>query len=403
MKTPLVILNLLHQPVRTLVAILGVAFAVLLIFMQLGFYDYAETAATSLYDALDFDLVLLSSNYLNTTRPRSFPLERLYQARGHRDVATVTPLYVSWQSWFIKDKSTNKDKDKRENRESGQRRAILVLAFPLDDPVFRPERVFRSEPASACLKRLREPDTVLRDTETRHYFGQIRTGDVTELSQTRIRVVGQFTIGTGLGADGMVLTSADTYAHLSGPQALGRPAIGLIRLREDAKDRADAVKRELSQTLYSASPRDEVRIVTKKEIENEERKYWIRRTSVGIIFLMGVIIALIVGVIFVYQVIATDIADHFAEYATLRAMGYHPGYLSGVVLRQALVLAVLGYVPAILIAKGLYALLQREAELPLDMTRERALSVLLLSIAMCVVSGLLAMRKAKVADPADLF
>src|SRR5262249_43092202 len=112
MKTPLVLLNLLHQPVRTLVAIIGVAFAVLLIFMQLGFSGPAETAATTLYDALDFDLILISSNYLNSTRPRSFPVERLYQAQAHGDVASVAPLYIDWQTWRIRDKS-------------GQRRAIL--------------------------------------------------------------------------------------------------------------------------------------------------------------------------------------------------------------------------------------------------------------------------------------
>jgi putative ABC transport system permease protein len=389
MKTPLVLLNLLHQPMRTLVAILGVSFAVLLIFMQLGFYDYAEIAATTLYDSLDFDLLLLSSNYVNSTRPRSFPLERLYQARAHREVASVSPLYIGWQSWLI------------QNASGGQRRAILVLAFNLGDSIFLPDQVFRTQSMDVCLRRLRAPDTVLMDTLTRRYFGRIPIGLETELNRRRIRVVGRFTIGTGLGADGMVLTSAETYSDLIGPRALDRPALGLIRLRD--KDRADAVKKELSQVLYAASPRDEVYVLTRKEIEKAEREYWMKHTNVGIIFLMGVLIALIVGVIFVYQVIATDIADHYAEYATLRAMGYRTRFLSGIVLRQAMVLAVLGYVPAYLIAKGLYSLLKNKAELLLEMTWERLAGVLVLALAMCIVSGLLAMQKVKVADPADLF
>src|SRR6185312_8188859 len=142
MKTPLVLLNLLHQPVRTLVAILGVAFAILLVFMQLGFYGSAETAANTLFHALDFDLILLSSNYLNTTRPRSLPSNRIYQALEHADVASVSPLYIDWQTWRIQDSSK-------------QRRAILVLAFDLEDPVFVQDRVFRSQPAEECLRRLR--------------------------------------------------------------------------------------------------------------------------------------------------------------------------------------------------------------------------------------------------------
>jgi putative ABC transport system permease protein len=389
MKTPLVLLNLLHQPMRTLVAIVGVAFAVLLIFMQLGFYGSAEAAATTLYDALDFDLVLISSNYLNSTRPRSFPLERLYQAQSHRDVATVAPLYIDWQTWRIRDSSR-------------QRRAILVLAFHQDDPVFLPD-IFANEPAEQCLARLRSPDTILMDTQTRDYFGPRGVGEETELNQTRIRVVGRFTIGTGYGADGMVLTSERTYSRLTSTRALAQPALGLIRLKPEVRSRVDDVKKELSQAIYPTYPYDEVRLLTRAEIETRERYYWMYRTSVGIIFLMGVFIALIVGVIFVYQVIATDIADHFAEYATLRAIGYREGYLSGVVLRQALVLAVLGYMFAFPVALGLYALGRQQAQLLLSMTGSRAVLVFLLALAMCSLSGLLALRKVKTADPADLF
>lgn len=390
MKTPLVLLNLLHQPLRTLVAILGVAFAVLLVFMQLGFYGSAEAAATTLYDALDFDLVLVSTNYLNSTRPHSFPLERVYQALEHADVASAAPVYIDWQTWRILGRDSH-------------RRAILVIAFNLDDPVFRRDRVFRTEPAGECLRRLHTPDTVLMDTSTRNYFGARQVGIETELNQSTITVVGQFTIGTGYGADGMVLTSDRTYARLTGSRALDLPALGVIKLKPEARGRAAAVKEFLCSRLYPTYPRDEVAVFTRAEVEGHEQEYWVRRTSVGIIFQMGVIVACIVGVIFVYQVIATDIADHFAEYATLKAIGYGSAYLAGVVLRQALTLAVLGYIPAFAAALGLYALGRNHAELLLSMTWTRAIGVLLLSMAMCSLSGLLAMRKVRAADPADLF
>jgi putative ABC transport system permease protein len=390
MKTPLVLLNLLHQPVRTLVALLGVAFAILLVFMQLGFYGSADTAATTLYNALDFDLVLISSNYLNTTRPRSFPRHRIYQALEHADVASVSPVYVDFQTWRIRDRSR-------------QRRAILVIAFNLDEPVLLRQRVFRRQPADECLRRLHAPDTVLMDTSTRDYFGPRQPGIETELNQTTVKVVGQFTIGTGYGADGMILTSDRTYARLVSSRALERPALGLIKLKPEARGRAAAVKKALAHTLYITHPRDEVHIFTRQEIEEREQYYWMHRTSVGVIFQMGVFVACIVGVIFVYQVIATDITDHFAQYATLRAIGYSPGYLSGVVLRQALALAILGYVPGLLVALALYALGRERANLLLSMTWERAAGVLVLSIAMCSLSGLLALRKVKAADPAELF
>src|SRR6185312_3570901 len=168
MKTPLVLLNLLHQPVRTIVAILGVAFAILLVFMQLGFYGSAETASIALYRALDYDLVITSGNYLNINRARTFPRLRIYQALEHRDVANVAPLYVNWQTWRIQD-------------ETKQRRSILVVAFDLDNPVWLRDRVFHSQPAADCLRRLRAPFTVLMDTSTRDYFGPRSPGVETEL------------------------------------------------------------------------------------------------------------------------------------------------------------------------------------------------------------------------------
>ena len=220
MKTPLVLLNLLYQPVRTVVAILGVAFAVLLIFMQMGFYGSAEDTATILFEALDFDLMMISSNYLTSSHPRSFSLTRLNQALEHPDVATAVPLYINWQSWRILDR--------------GPRRAILTLAFRTDERVFRTNKIFNCVPTEECLLRLRRPDTVLMDTATRDYFGPRGVGVRTEMNFKTIEVVGEFTLGTGYNADGMVLTSERTYAYLSGPQALERPAFGLIRLRPQA-------------------------------------------------------------------------------------------------------------------------------------------------------------------------
>ncbi len=390
MKTPLVLLNLLHQPMRTVVAILGVAFAILLVFMQLGFYGSAEKAATTLYNALDFDLILISSNYLNSTRPSSFPRRRIYQTLEHPDVASASPFYIDWMTWRIKDKR--------------ERRAILTLACNLEAPVLRRDsQVFPKESADDCLRRLRTPDTVLMDASTRNYFGPHGPGTITEMNRTTIRVVGELLIGTGYGADGMVLTSDDTYARLTASRALDQAALGLIKLKPGARKSAAEVKADLIRDAFHAWPRDEVQVYTRDEIEAIERNYWMYRTSVGIIFFVGVIVALVVGVIFVYQVIATDISDHVAEYATLRAVGYAPSYLSGVVLRQALALALLGYIPGFLVAFALYAWGREAANLLLFMTWGRAAFVLILSIAMCTLSGLLALRKVKTADPAEMF
>ncbi len=397
MKTPLVALNLLHQLVRTSVAVLGVAFAILLIFMQLGFYGTAELSATTVYDALDFDLLVRSRDYLCLTSTRTFPRYRLQDTLANPAVASAAPVYIDWQLW------RNKEGDAYygDTTKLPYRRAILVLAFNLNDPIFNPSPSHDGQtPTPDNLRDLATPNTVLVDTYTRKYFGKHDPGTQTELNGVAITVVGGFTIGPGLGADGLVITSDRTYSRLAGAEEVERPALGLLKLKPGAGDPA-AVKEQL-QNQFSSAHRD-IDILTRKEVMAKERDYWLNRTPVGVIFFLGVIVACVVGMVFVYQVIATDITDHSAEYATLKAMGYSSLYLSGVVVRQALTFAILGYIPGFLVALLLYWLGRRYEQILLFPTWERAGVVLLLSVAMCSLSGLLAIHKVKAADPADLF
>ena len=378
-------------------AILGVAFAILLVFMQLGFYGTAELSATSLYDALDFDLLVRSRDYLCLTSTRTFPRYRLQDALGHPAVASAAPVYIDWQLW----RNLDGDAYYGDTGTHHYRRAILVLAYHLNDHIFNPSPPHKQTPDAETLRKLAKPDTVLVDTYTRKYFGKHDTGTETELNGVAITVVGEFIIGPGLGADGLVVTSDRTYARLAGAAAAEKPALGLVKLKPEAGTGA-AVKEQLQKFLYS--PRGEVEVLTREEVEAKERDYWLNRTPVGVIFFIGVLIACGVGVIFVYQVIATDITDHSSEYATLKAMGYGRLYLAGVVLRQALAFAVLGYVPGLLAAFFLYWLGRHDQQILLFLTCQRAAWVLLLSIVVCSLSGLLAiLLKVEAVDPADLF
>src|ERR1700681_2698827 len=99
MKIPLTFLNLLHQRLRTTVAIAGVGFSIILVFMQLGFFGSAEATATLFLDSLDFDLVLISSDYLDINRPSSFPSTRLYQCQAFPGVRSVAPLWANSNLW----------------------------------------------------------------------------------------------------------------------------------------------------------------------------------------------------------------------------------------------------------------------------------------------------------------
>ena len=140
-----------------------------------------------------------------------------------------------------------------------------------------------------------------------------------------------------------------------------------------------------------------------EEFVEREKDFWASTTPIGYVFTFGVIIGVFVGGIIVYQILFADVSDHFSEYATLKAMGYSNGYLSRVVLEQAVILGALGFVPGLAMCLWLYSLAGAATNLPLIMTPGRILAVLSLTIAMCAVSGLIALRKVRSADPAEVF
>jgi putative ABC transport system permease protein len=376
MKTRLAWLNLLHDYSRTMVAIAGVAFAVILILMQLGFYFSVVRTATRVYDPLQFDLLLTSNDYMFLARPGTFPRARLFQAASLPEVHNAAPFYVGLNIWA--------------NPTTGRRRGILVMGInPVDRVLLLPEVL-------ANQHRIEQINTVLMDRLSRPEFGQIHPGLETEIGARRIRVAELFTLGTGFSADGAVLASDVTFSRLMPGRDLDDVSLGLVTLKPGSDPNAVAAR------LRALLPPDVV-VWTRADIYHQEQMHWVTRTSVGIIFGLGVVVAVIVGVGVVYQVLASDIDNRLPEYATLKAMGYGPRYLSGVVLEQALTLALAGFLPGLLVSDALYALTAREAHVPMQMTLDIAGGVLLASMLMCVVSGLLSLRKVLAADPADLF
>jgi putative ABC transport system permease protein len=376
MRIPLAWLNLRHEKARTAVALAGVMFAVVLVLMQAGFYGSVEETATRVYNRLQFDLLLVSSQYSHLARAGTFPLARLYQAHSEAAVTSTRPVYLGFNLWRLPGEA--------------QRRGIFVIGFQPARPVFDfPDLEGRAAEldlqGQAWMDSLSRPEFGPREPGTEAYVGPMR-----------ITIAGTFTLGTGFGADGAILVGDRTFARLFPARSADDISLGLVDVADGADP--DAVARRLEAEL----PTD-VRVMTRSEIAAHEREHWIGRTSVGIIFGLGVFVALLVGTAIVYQVLSTDIANRLPEYATLKAMGYGRWYLSRVVLTQAWILAVAGFVPGLSAAYLLYDLTRRYANLPMHLGTGQALGVLGLSIGMCSVSGLISLRKVHSADPADLF
>jgi putative ABC transport system permease protein len=382
MRLPLGWLQLKHKPLRLIVALSGIAFAVLLIMMQLGFRSALFESAVRFHERFEYDIALFSPDSVFIVRPQPFSIRRLYQSLGFEGVEDVTPVYIFPSVW--------------KNPWNNQRRSIQTIGFNPDEPVLKTPGFL------AAKSLLRQQDVVIFDEGARPEFGPVGqafgSGEavVTEINDREIEVVGLFRMGTSFGIDGTVITSDDNWLRLFPDRSRNEIQLGLIRLH-DGSD-STRIRNELAEYLP-----DDVLVLTKQQFVQREKDYWNGATPIGYIFAFGAIMGFVVGAIIVYQILFADVSEHINEYATLRAMGYKNRFVSGIVLQQAAILAVLGYVPGVAIVYWLYGKAAAATSLPLYITQERAITVFLMTLSMCAISGLLAVRKVRRLDPAEVF
>jgi putative ABC transport system permease protein len=382
---PIAWLQLTREKLRLLVAVAGVAFAVVLVCMQLGFQDALFRSSVRYHTTLRYDLAIVSAKTDFIVQPERFSRRRLYQVRGEPGVEGVTALYLGLARW--------------KNPEApAETRAIYVVGF---DPT---SRAFDLPGIEEHRDRLKRPDVVLYDAASRPEFGPIPqllrasdgAGVETEVGNRRVRVVGLFELGTSFGIDASLVTSDLNFLRLFPMRSAGEIDVGLLRLDPHANPVA------VRDALRAKLPRD-VEVLTRDDFVTREVDYWTRATPIGYVFGFGVVMGLVVGGIIVYQILFADVSEHLREYATLKAIGYTDTYLFGVVLQEALWLALLGFGPGIGVSLLLYRSAGEATRLPLEMTPALALGVLALTAAMCAVAGAIALRKVRQADPADVF
>ncbi|MBD2719218.1 ABC transporter permease DevC [Synechococcus sp. FACHB-909] len=382
MRTPLGWLQLRHDRGRFLVALAGIAFADLLMFMQLGFQAALYDSNTRLDRAFRGDVVLISPKALNLQNLSTFPRRRLLQALDVPGVVEAQGLYIRTVNW--------------RNPQTLQSATVQVLGFDPDADVLRLPEV------RAQADRLKLPDTVLFDRGARGRYGEViarldRGEPVTsEIERRTIAVGGLFRLGASFGADATLMASDQTFLRMFPRAKAGSISVGLLTLApgEPVAPVVRALRRHLP---------DDVQVLSHADYVQFEENYWRVASPVGFIFGLGTAMAFVVGVVIVYQVLSTDVNTHLQEYATFKAMGFRQRYLLLVVVEQALILAALGFIPGVLMPVWLYAVAAKATSLPIAMTLGRASTVFVLTLVMCLASGAIATRRLQAADPAELF
>ena len=380
-RIPLAWLQLSHEKLRLAAALAGITFAVILMMMQLGFAAALIESAVRVYSHLKADVVLVSPNFEYILQSKSFPRHRLYQTLAVEGVATVSPVYLSLATW----------KHPVDFNET----SLLVTGFdPAGDVFDMPE-------INANLKQIELPDVILFDSASHAKFGPVpemlSKGRVfTEMNHRRVRIGGLFPMGIGFASPGNVLTSEKNFLRMFPTHPQDSIDLGLIRLKPGAN--REVVLEQLRMML----PKDTL-VLSREEFMEREKGFWTNISPIGVIFSMGAMLGLVVGAIIVYQILYTDVSDHLSEYATLKAMGYRDNFLFSVVMKESLLLSVMGYIPGLAASQGLYMLTAHFTGLPIFMTPERIVAVFGFTLFMCCASGALAMRRIRSADPAEIF
>ncbi len=386
--------NSTSDPKRLVIRCAGITFAVVLMFMQTGFRNALFDSNVRAFEMIDCDIVLKNESRYMVSSGQTLKQNELIRATAHETVIESQPLYLEVAAGYLRPYGTPDEPGKKA-------RKIRVIGA---DPA---SIMFADYGINQLSQELKRPQTAIADTKSKRMFKltrksiQLSGEGYGELADTRIDLVGSFQLGIDFSNDGNLLMSPDNFNRYFSYRGSGADAsrvidYGLLRCKEGSN--LQQVAREI-QSLVS----EHTTVLTKQQFLTAERNFWGQNTPVGLIFLVGTIIGFVVGIIICYQVLASDISDHLGEFATLKAMGYKPSFFAAVVVFQALCLSLFSFLPGLLISLFAFQLINSITGLLMFLNLARAGLVLFLTVAMCVASGFIALRKLLTADPASLF
>ncbi|NSX56882.1 FtsX-like permease family protein [Parasulfitobacter algicola] len=382
-RLPLGWLQLINRKGRFFSATLGVGFAVTLVLFQLGFIGALSGSVQLPYQAIRADFILSGPDARTLTDGTATPRQRVYEALSVNGIDSASPFYIGTAVYKI---PNGRD---ASFRIFGVEPETLATFWREDIAQFAPILEVARTATIDGLTRGVPPD----------FLNGVGTGAPQPLNLNGIPVglVGTFEIGPGFDSDGYIFVSTRTFFQIFPEQDPGAPAHvfvkvapgqDLLSVRQDLEAQYDPTE-TLTRSIEEALA-DEVMVQTVE-------------APIGIIFGFGAVMGVFVGLVIVYQVLSTEVSDHIREYATLKAVGYRNRFFSSIVLEQAAILGICGFVPGALLATVLYGMISGATGLPMVMEQARLTNVLIGTLVACAFSGLLAARRLRAAEPAELY
>ncbi len=366
--------NLFHDRIRLVVTLVGILFSIVLVAVQLGLYLGAKRMIVDMIDNARGEL------WITTFGAKSFeeggiiltPKER-HAALATPGVRAVIPLVVTFAEW--------------RKPGGGSTNSVLVGTNP-EDGGLAPWNVIEGDATS-----IGAPDSVLVDKSYLQDLGINGVGDTAQIEQGRVRVRGMTEGIRSFTMAPYIFTTTNRARTLLGIPG-ENSSFFLVQLQSDAD--LETVRADLKSRLNGTE------VLSKAEFRDRSLDQWLFSTGAGVALIGGAILGLIVGIVIVAQTLYSSTKDHLNEFATLRALGSTSGYIIKVILAQAALSAVLGYVLGMAIAMVVVAFSGQTA-LPILMTPGLALFLFAITLGMCAVSAVSAIVKVTKIDPAMVF
>lgn len=365
--------NLIHDKTRLVVTLVGVVFALVLVLIQMGlFLGFLDTTANIVVDT-KADIWIASPKIPHVNAATPIPEKWRYLAMEVPGVERAEKFILQFAQWKL---------------PTGATESVQVVGYDLASGLGAPVRL-----SAGDLSELYNEDTVIVDELYREKLGVTYLGQTFEINGRRARIVG-YTSGMRSFTTSpyvfMSVKNAQNYMRLQ----VDRTSFLLVRVAPGYA--VPAVLADLKKRIPNLD------ILTGPEMEKQTQYYWLFSTGAGITTLMGAALGLLVGMVVVAQTTYASTMDHIREFGTLKAMGAPNRYIYKVIIQQAIMAAVGGYIAAII--TGIWvAHASESAGAIILVPREVVVSVLFLSVGMCVIASMLSIRKATTIDPALVF
>jgi putative ABC transport system permease protein len=365
--------NLFYDRIRLVVTLVGILFSIVLVAVQLGLYLGARTMIISMIDRADGDLWVMAYGTKNFEEAQPIAARERFAALSTPGVANAVPLITAFTDW---------------RKPTGGSTLVVVIGAEAEDGGLRPWNVIEGDVSGLGAR-----DAVIIDKTYLAELGVTGVGDTAQVGASRVRIAGLTEGIRSFTVTPYIFTTLNRARSLIDMPA-DRITYVLVKLAPGADP--DIVRKEISSKVPDSE------VLTRAEFRDRSLNHWLFATGAGVALIGGAILGLVVGTVIVAQTLYSSTKDHLNEFATLRALGSSGGYIHKVILAQAGLSAVLGYILGMTIALTIVYLSEHTA-LPIVMTPALAGLLLALTVVMCAISALSAIGKVMRIDPAMVF